>query len=77
MKIQIESTEMAATVDGVPCRVWRGQTARGNPVVLLVTTVTAVSDSPGEAELAEELIERSAPLETLPLADALNRLLGS
>lgn len=46
MKITLESTTTLVDVQGVPARVWEGQTESGIPVTCLVTRI-ATPDVPG------------------------------
>lgn len=48
MKITVESTEEFATVDGQPCRIWRGATSDGVPIIALIAAVGTHKDSPPE-----------------------------
>ncbi len=71
MKIQIESTDEITTLDGVPCRVWRGTTERGIDCFVFVHRI-AVHKADDAAEFEAELAEMDTP-STLPLflGDAL------
>ena len=50
MKLTLEPTNRLQTVDGVPCRVWRGVTDAGTPVEAWVRCVQAQTHD--EAQLA-------------------------
>ncbi len=39
MKIEIESTSKIVSVNGVPARIWTGETALGVPVICYVTRI--------------------------------------
>lgn len=64
MRIQIESTKEITTLDGVPCRVWRGTTERGIDCFVFVHRV-AVHKADDGAEFEAELVEMDSP-STLP-----------
>lgn len=44
MKITVESTQQFVDVEGVQCRLWRGQTERGVHVNAMIRRIAAASD---------------------------------
>ena len=60
MKITIESTEQITEINGVPGRVWQGETATGIPIVCLITFVGVRNGHPTD-EFEKELKEHAAP----------------
>jgi hypothetical protein len=57
VKITIESTTKIVQVDGVPARIWEGQTETGIPVHCYITRIAAARDvdlKQFERELREE-----------------------
>lgn len=63
MRITIESTSKVVEVNGVPARVWEGQSESGIPLTCMVTRIAVDRDedtSQFEAELAEQRPPRSA-----------------
>ena len=72
MKLTIESTTKIVEVNGVPARVWEGQTDSGIPVHCFITRVAvengrvAADYSQFEREL-KECVPPSAALEAIPL----------
>ena len=60
MKITIESTTRTVDVNGVPARVWEGQTESGIPVAVMVTRI-AVPPGHDVAQFERELIECAPP----------------
>jgi len=60
MKITIESTEKLVTLNGVPARVWQGQTESGIPVHCFVTRVAVARDQDC-SQFERELQEHAAP----------------
>jgi hypothetical protein len=61
MKIAIESTTKIVMIDGLPARVWEGETESGIAVHCYITRISALA---GERELSEfekELVEHKAP----------------
>lgn len=56
MKITMESTDQVTHLDGVPVRVWNGQTGAGTEVVVFVHRLAVpewADNSPFERELQE------------------------
>jgi hypothetical protein len=66
MKITIESTARIVNANGVPCRVWQGETESGIKVQCLVPRISARSDQ-DLAQFKRELHEETAPAD----ADAI------
>lgn len=60
MKVTLESTSKVVMLNGVPARIWEGQTERGVPVHCYVTRV-AVDQAADASELELELIEQRPP----------------
>lgn len=60
MKMTIHPTSQMTNVNGVPCRVWEGETENGTAVFALVTRVAA-HESQNLAELESALNEVEAP----------------
>lgn len=69
MRIQIESTEKIVTLNGVPARIWEGQTESGIPVHCYVTRI-AVANDQDTTEFEKELQEHRKPsvdVQAIPL----------
>jgi hypothetical protein len=69
MKITIESTTKMVQLNGVPARVWRGETESGIPVHAFVTRI-AVSGDQDQSQFQRELQEHAAPspeIQSIPL----------
>ncbi|MCA8984497.1 MAG: hypothetical protein KDA76_12090 [Planctomycetaceae bacterium] len=65
MRIQIESTNEITTLDGVPCRVWRGTTESGIDCFVFVHRLAVHSEKAYEFDC--ELREMAPPsTPTLP-----------
>jgi len=63
MKITVESTTKIVELDGVPCRIWEGQTASGVRVHCFIPRIAAKDDqdlSQFEAELQETIAPSEA-----------------
>lgn len=60
MKITIESTSKIVQVNGVPCRIWEGETERGIKMHAFITRV-AVHNSLDASQFDAELAEQKAP----------------
>lgn len=52
----IHSTQEITQINGVPARIWEGESERGAPVIVFVTRI-AVREDLGEAAHAEFLAE--------------------
>ena len=69
MKITIESTPKIVHINGVPARVWQGETESGIPVHCFVTRIAPPADADC-TEFDRELKEHAAPraeVEAYPL----------
>ena len=62
MKLTLESTDTITSIDGQPCRVWRGVTARGIHCVVFVSRI-AVEGGADTSEFEAELLAAEAPRE--------------
>ncbi len=60
MKMTLSSTTKIVELNGVPARIWEGQTEKGIPIHAFVTRV-AVHKDDDAAELEKELQEHTAP----------------
>lgn len=60
MRITIESTEKIVTLNGVPARVWQGETESGIPVHCFVTRIAVEADKDC-SQFERELQEHAAP----------------
>lgn len=70
MKINIESTSKIVHLNGVPARVWEGQSESGIKLHCFITRVAIDKDEPRSAEFEKELSEQKAPspeIEAIPL----------
>lgn len=70
MEIQIKATEKLTRVDGVPCRVWEGTTARGIRCIVFVHRV-AVHNNDDSSQFDQELQECTPPGMQVALRDIL------
>lgn len=69
MEIQLHNTEKVVFLNGVPARIWEGQTASGVRIHAYITRI-GVEDSQDLAEFEGELATASAPsreMEAIPL----------
>jgi hypothetical protein len=69
MKIILESTTKIVHLNGVPARIWEGETISGIPVHCYVTRVAVAKDADTtqfEKELQEHRVP-SAEIEAIPL----------
>ena len=55
MKITIESTTKLVELNGVPARLWEGQTESGIKVHAYVTRIAVDADEPRQEEFQQEL----------------------
>lgn len=62
LKLTIEPTDVLTEIDGVPVRLWRGRTPRGNPVQVFVHRIRA-DELTAQAELDPVLKEVYEPRE--------------
>lgn len=60
MKITLESTTRIVEINGVPARLWEGETASGIKVQALITRIAAPADA-DQAQFKAELAEQRAP----------------
>jgi hypothetical protein len=70
MKITVESTDKIVELNGVPARIWEGETASGIKVHCYVTRIAVKRKEPRIAEFESELRETrtpSAELHAIPL----------
>ena len=69
MKATIESTSKIVTLNGIPARVWEGETESGIGVICFITRV-AVKEGEDQSQFEKELTatrEPSAEVESFPL----------
>lgn len=69
MKITVESTTKIVHLNGVPARIWEGQTESGIPVHCYITRI-AVDKDQDASEFEKELQEHRAPspeVQAIPL----------
>jgi hypothetical protein len=69
MKITVESTTKITELNGIPARVWVGETDSGIKIHCFITRVAVNVDEPRANELAIELQEQKAPsaeIEAIP-----------
>lgn len=60
MKITIESTSKIVEINGVPARIWEGETEKGIKVHAFITRIAAPKDQ-NLTEFEKELQEHRAP----------------
>ena len=60
MRLDIENTDILATINGVPARVWQGKSSSGIPVTVWVTRI-AVNEKEDTALFQKELRECAPP----------------
>ncbi len=61
MKITIESTNKIVRLNGIPARIWEGETASGIRIHCFITRIAVGKDEPRVEEFAAELEETVAP----------------
>ena len=63
MKLTLESTPRTVDINGIPARIWQGQSERGTPVIAFITRVAVREDSGREAhaEFEADLQEHAPP----------------
>ena len=61
MKITIESTSKIVQLNGVPARLWEGETESGIKVHCFITRVGVDKDDPRIGEFEKDLEEHSVP----------------
>ena len=70
MKITIESTTKITHLNGMPARVWEGQTESGIKIHCYITRVAIDKDEPRAEEFEKELKEQKVPsteIKAIPL----------
>ena len=70
MKATIESTTKITQLNGVPARIWEGQTESGIKIHCYITRVAVDKDEPRTEEFEKELQEQKVPsaeIEAIPL----------
>lgn len=70
MRITIKSTDKLVQVNGVPARIWEGETDSGIPVHCYVTRIAAPAAGADLTQFERELTEHAAPsaaLQAIPL----------
>lgn len=68
MKIKLENTSKIVELNGVPARIWEGETESGIPVHAFITRI-AVEKDQDTGQFEKELQEQKAPsteLEAIP-----------
>jgi len=60
VKITLESTSQLSTINGVPARVWEGQTDSGIAVIAWVSRI-AVREDQDQSQFLKELAEQRPP----------------
>lgn len=61
MKLIIESTSKIVQLNGIPARVWEGETASGVKVHCFITRVAIDKDEKRADEFERELMEQKPP----------------
>lgn len=74
MTITVHSTDEIVQVNGVPARIWEGQTERGVKVQCMITRI-AVHNSEDSSQFDAELKEQSVPLAATTRAFPLRMIL--
>jgi hypothetical protein len=74
MRLTIESTGVITTIDGVPCRLWRGRTDSGREVDVFIHRF-ATADPAAQRELEADLLDQGPPVE-LEMAEIERRRLA-
>lgn len=62
MKATMVATDVITSIDGVPCRIWKGETEGGVPFVAFIHRV-AVDHGEDTAQFERELVETGVPRE--------------
>lgn len=72
MKVTLESTTKIVELNGVPARVWQGQTESGVEVHAFITRIAVRDDTPPEElkRFEDELHEQAAPRPEVQAIDA-------
>ncbi len=71
MKINIESTTKIVKLNGIPARVWEGETESGVRVHCYITRIAIDKDETRAGEFERELKEQKTPspeIQALPLS---------
>lgn len=63
MDIRLHNTSAIVEIDGVPCRVWEGETGRGVRITAFIPRI-AVEKGQDEAQFQAELVEKDPPRAT-------------
>jgi hypothetical protein len=61
MQITIFNTEKIVTLDGIPARIWEGETSTGIKVHCYITRIAVDKDEPRIDEFQKELEEQKPP----------------
>lgn len=61
MQITIKSTEKIVHLDGVPARIWEGETSTGIKVHCYITRIACNKDEPRVEQFEKELLECVPP----------------
>ena len=69
LRATIESTDQLTSLDGVPCRVWRGKTEQGTEALFYVHRVCCL-ETADYRPFETELLERQPPKQGGPMAEA-------
>jgi hypothetical protein len=69
MEITIKNTTKIVKLNGVPARIWEGQTSTGIRVHCFITRIAIDKDESPEniTQFAHELLEQEAPSEAIQL----------
>lgn len=70
MEIQIKATEHVTEIQGVPCRLWEGQTSSGVKCKVFVHRIMVHKDEDA-SEFEKELVEQMPPAIRITLSDIL------
>jgi len=70
MWITMESTEHITDIDGVPVRLWEGETSVGTKCKIFVHRI-AVANNKDTAQFEKELAEQLPPGQKIPLRNIL------
>lgn len=70
MKITIESTSKIVELNGVPARVWEGETSKGVKIHCFITRIAIDKNELNVKEFEAELLEQKVPsteIQSFPL----------
>jgi len=70
MQITMNSTDNLTKIDGIPVRLWEGETLRGTKCKVFVHRI-AVSNDEDSSQFEHELKEQLEPGRKIPLRDIL------